>query len=331
MKIQRFNLWEQETYDYPAAFGFIPNVTAFIHDEDKQKRAGMIVVPGGGYRVVSPTEGEIVAREFFEKGYQTFVCTYTTNLLGIAPLKEQPVKDLSRAVSLVRERAEEFHVNTNQVIVCGFSAGAHLCGSLCVHFRDVPCMEHKEISNRPDAAVLCYPVITSGIYAHRDSFQALLGEHPAKEQLAYVSLEKQVKPDTPPCFLWQTATDELVPVENSSLMAEALHKQGIAYAYHVFSEGKHGLSLANEAWARAEYGSSADTMEQVSRMLECVRQGALELPEPVKLLLMDSLGYDEEKGQEMLKSNIPNAEVAAWPVLADTWLKRTLNISIDEE
>ncbi|MGI6057595.1 MAG: alpha/beta hydrolase [Bilifractor sp.] len=326
MKITRTNLWEQNEYSYPMAFGFVPNITSFIHDEEPDRKPAVIVVPGGAYRVVSPTEGEIVAREFYRKGYQTFVCTYTTNLLGAAPLKDQPMKDLSRAVRLVRRRAEEFRVAADKVIVLGFSAGAHLCGSLCVHFEDVTDAkpQYQRISNRPDAAILSYPVITSGEYAHRDSFCALLGDNPSEEELAYMSLEKQVKSDTPPCFIWQTATDEAVSVENSYLMAEALRGQGIPYAHHVFSSGKHGLSLANEAWARGEYGDT-DTMEQIHRMVECIiRKGDLKIPELQKKQILADFACNEERDREMLKANIPNEEAAVWPVLADTWLKSVL-------
>lgn len=320
MIIKRHDLWKQGEYSYPMAFGFIPNITSFIHDEDTQIRPGIIVVPGGGYRVVSPTEGEIVAREFYKKGYQAFVCTYTTNLLGAAPLYDQPMKDLSRAVRFVRRNAEEFKVKTDQIVVCGFSAGAHLCGSLCVHFEDVLDTEYPEISNRPDAAILSYPVITSGEYAHRDSFCALFGENPTEEELSYMSLEKQVKENTPPCFLWQTVTDETVPVENSYLMADALHEKKIPYAHHVFSNGKHGLSLANEAWAKGEYGQT-DTMEQIHRIVQCIKDGTLELPEPAKQQILSSFDYDEETGAERLKANIPNKSAAVWPVLADMWLQ----------
>ena len=67
-----------------------------------------------------------------------------------------------------------------------------------------------------------------------------------------MSLEKQVTEYMPPCFLWQTATDELVPVQKSFLFAQALQEKKIPYAFHVFSKGKHGLSLADEAWANEE-------------------------------------------------------------------------------
>ena len=87
--------------------------------------------------MVSPTEGEIVALEFYKKGYNTFVCTYTTNLFGIAPLLDQPMKDLSRAIRYIRANAGAFHVKENELTICGFSAGGHLCGSVCVHYEDV--------------------------------------------------------------------------------------------------------------------------------------------------------------------------------------------------
>lgn len=79
-----------------------------------------------------------------------------------------------------------------------------------------------------------------------------------------MSLKKQVSETTPSCFLWQTVTDETVPVENSYLLAEALHKHGIPYVHHVFCSRKHGLSLANKAWANGEYGGN-DTMEHIYR------------------------------------------------------------------
>lgn len=323
MKIQRYHLWKKEEYKYPAAYGFVPNIAAFIHDEDEEIRPGVIVVPGGGYRMVSPSEGEIVARAFYEKGYQAFVCTYTVNPLDHAPLKDQPLKDLARALCYVRKNGQEFHVNQDQLILCGFSAGAHLCGSLCVHFADIFDPEYSNVSDRPDAAILSYPVITSGEYAHRDSFRALLGENPSEEQLTYMSLEKQVKPDTPPCFLWQTATDETVPVQNSYLMAEALGRQKIPYAHHVFSRGKHGISLANETWAREEFGGT-DTLEQVGRIIRLIQEGSLEVPEMLKRQLLDS--YDCSSGicRERPKGNHPEKEASIWHVLADEWLKNVL-------
>lgn len=110
MKQQKITIWENEEYGYPMAFGFVPNIMAYLHDDD-QVRPCMLVVPGGGYCVVSPNEGEIVAKKFYDMGFQAFVLTYTTNLLLSVPLKMQPLKDLSRAIRIIRKKAAEFSVD----------------------------------------------------------------------------------------------------------------------------------------------------------------------------------------------------------------------------
>ena len=163
MKKQTINLWNKEDYTYPCAGEFLPNITAYLH-EDEDVHLAMLVVPGGGYAFVSPTEGEIVAKRFYEAGYQAFVLTYTINMYQLAPLKKQPLRDISRAVRYIRNFAECLRIKCDQVVCCGFSAGAHLTGSLAVHYQDQELAKelYAEISNRPDAVILCYPVITSG-------------------------------------------------------------------------------------------------------------------------------------------------------------------------
>lgn len=90
MKKETLAIWQKGEYQYPLAFGFVPKLVSYIHEEGEQARPCMLVVPGGAYCVVSPTEGEIVAMEFYEKGYNAFVLTYTTNPLMLEPLKDQP-------------------------------------------------------------------------------------------------------------------------------------------------------------------------------------------------------------------------------------------------
>lgn len=128
--------------------------------------------------MVRPTEGEIVAKKFFEAGYQAFVLTYTTNMFWIVPLNKQPLEDISQAVCYIRTHAEELEVQSNRIVCCGFSADAHLAGSLAVHYQEPELKEEAcpEVSNCPDAVLLCYPVVTSGEKAHRDGFALLLGE-----------------------------------------------------------------------------------------------------------------------------------------------------------
>ncbi|MCD7807486.1 MAG: alpha/beta hydrolase [Lachnospiraceae bacterium] len=323
-----YTIWEDGEYQYAGAFGFTPNIHAYLH-EDENTRPAMIVVPGGGYRVVSPTEGEIVAKKFYEAGYQSFVLTYTTNLIGIAPLKLQPLHDLSRAVRFVRANKEKFGVSED-LYLCGFSAGAHLAGSLAVHWQDTEDTNAKyhPFANRPTGVILSYPVITAGKQAHRDSFVALCGENATQEELSYFSLEKQVTDQTPPMFLWQTVSDELVPVENSMLMMKALKDAGISFEYHLFPKGAHGLSLSDEVWETGDLGDPY-TMEQTMNIIYAVKSGALPLPQEAKKQLLDAFAYMDPENYDpdspRPASGVAAREVAVWPDLAISWMKSQNN------
>lgn len=326
------NLWEKGEYQYPCAGEFLPNITTYLHEDD-EIRPAMLVVPGGGYAIVSPTEGEIVAKRFFEAGYQAFVLTYTTNMFRLEPLHRQPLEDISRAVRCIRKNAEEWHVQSDRIVCCGFSAGAHLVGSLAVHYKEQEAEQEpwKGISNRPDAVILCYPVITSGEKAHRESFELLLGQDASEEQLAWASLENHVTADTPPAFLWHTITDELVPVENSILYAKACHKAGVPCELHLFMEGKHGLSLANEEWASGKWGEEGGyVMMQQWQTLKALYQ---QNPDMVPKEFMNALKaetiadfvrewdkastWDHEESERHA-----DASAVQWPSLAVAWLDK---------
>ncbi|WEG13708.1 alpha/beta hydrolase [Pullulanibacillus sp. KACC 23026] len=330
---ETYNLWIKEAYTYPVMGDFIPTITSYIHEDDKVRPA-MIVVPGGGYSVVSPTEGELVAMEFYQKGYNAFVVTYTTNLLRTTPLKFQPLKDLSKAVVFVRKQAELFCINPDKVAVCGFSAGGHLTGSLAVHYDAEELVlgeEYAGIRNRPNAVILSYPVITSGDFAHKDSFIALLGEEASQEELDYMSLEKQVTDQTPPVFIWHTVSDETVPVENSYLFAESCKNHGVPFEHHVFGNGPHGLSLANTDWATGNYGQDY-TLNQVYETMQYLVDHGLDLPSPFNRLGPVPKGTDVKeilrlKSKENRQDLKPDEGIAIWPTLVHNWLKKTWGLA----
>ena len=46
----------------------------------------------------------------------------------------------------------------------------------------------------------------------------------------------------PPVFLWHTADDKSVDVQNSLLFASALAQNGARFDLHVFETGHHGLA-----------------------------------------------------------------------------------------
>ncbi len=333
--METVRLWEPGEYTYPAIGDFIPTITSYIH-EDGQIRPAFIVVPGGGYEMVASSEGEIVARKFYEKGFQCFVVTYTTRMPGPEPVRFQAMKDLAKAIAYVRKNAGSLKVDPDQVTICGFSAGGHLCGCLAVHYDEPeiqPKGAYEGVKIRPDRAVLSYPVITSGEYAHRGSFNALLGEDASEEALSYMSLEKHVDSNTPPVFLWQTATDEAVPVENSYLMAEACKKAGIPYEHHVFHKGIHGLSLGNEEWAEGAYGGKYCMEQMVQYITYCIEHG--ETPsEPFTWLGKLPKGTDIaeyfSKVMGQLWNHKPEPCVQIWPELVENWLKDLRNPVSDD-
>ena len=65
---KRTAIWKREEYSYESEERDIPYVISYMH-EDGQIRPAMIVVPGGAYRQVSSSEGDIVARTFYRAGY----------------------------------------------------------------------------------------------------------------------------------------------------------------------------------------------------------------------------------------------------------------------
>lgn len=128
---ERIEIWKKEEYHYPAAHGFIPVMFSYIH-EDEKKHPAMIIAPGGAYRETSPSEAHLPAMEFYQAGYNVFVLEYTVNQLDEAPLKLQPLNDISRTIRMIRSRAEEFHIRAgSDCSLRILSRSTFVCESLC--------------------------------------------------------------------------------------------------------------------------------------------------------------------------------------------------------
>ncbi|WP_367924687.1 alpha/beta hydrolase [uncultured Ruthenibacterium sp.] len=208
-------------------------------------RPAMIICPGGGYVFTSPREADPPAIAFLNMGFQVFLLDYR---VGNQAGNQQPMEDLARSILLVRSQAEEWNIDPSKLAVLGFSAGAHLAGCLGVHWNDEEiarrCAAKDQRALRPDAMVLCYPVITAGPFAHKASLELVSAG--CNLPMDYWSLETQVNKETTPTFLWHTMDDASVPVENSFLFAQALHKAGVECECHFFPHGRHGLSVCSE-------------------------------------------------------------------------------------
>ena len=184
------------------------------------RRPAIVICPGGGYEFLSTREAEPVALHFLAEGFNCFVVWYRH-----APHRyPRPQQDVAAAVAYVRTHADELHTDPNAIAVMGFSAGGHAAGSLGVSWHRGELWEEMGLTPemvRPNAMVLCYPVVTGGEYAHRGSFVALTGSRDVRDHLAY-SLDTQVTPNCPPTFLWHTFTDKDVPVQNSLMLGRRL-------------------------------------------------------------------------------------------------------------
>ncbi len=236
-------LWPDDAPDMAALPPALrPRLRVYPHSGEPAPT--IVVFPGGGYGMVSEKEGDPVARWLNAAGFTAIVVTYR-----VAPHQyPSALRDAVRAVRLARTHAAEWGVRPDRLAAMGFSAGGHLAGSLATLGEEVALMGDDELIDvlpRPNALVLCYPVVTMvEPSAHEGSVRNLLGDRVPDARRAEWSLERRVTADTPPTFLWHTAPDEPVPVENSLLFATALASHGVPFALHVFPTGEHGLNLA---------------------------------------------------------------------------------------
>lgn len=237
------NIFEIKDGEYTAT------LTTYIIDntiEPDKLRPLVLICPGGGYSWVSPKEGEPIALQMNSFGFHTCVLSYS-----VAPaVFPTALKQLAKSIKLIRESADKWYVNPEKIIVLGFSAGGHLVASLGTFWdkefllRDLK-VEKEEI--KPNALILSYPVISSGEFAHKDSFIKLLGDKANDlNWRELVSLEKQVDESMPKSFIWHTFEDQSVPVENSLLLATAMRKAKVPFALHLFEKGGHGLALGTQ-------------------------------------------------------------------------------------
>ncbi len=220
-----------------------------------EKRKAILVIPGGGYSFCSDREAEPIALTYLTAGFNAFVLNYSVASCGDVrwPI---PLLDASAAMKYIRDHAEELHIDPDYVFVVGFSAGGHLAASLGTLWDDDEIegmLGMEKGTNRPTGMILSYPVISGLEYAHRGSFDNILGERKDDEEARReLSLELRVNEKTVPAFLWATRTDSTVPVQNSILFSQALAEAGTPFEMHIYPSGWHGASLGNPivGWAR---------------------------------------------------------------------------------
>lgn len=232
-----------------------PKITLYRADPARSSGAAVVVCPGGGYGVLAADhEGKQVAEWLNSLGVSAFVLQYR---LGPRYHHPAPLQDAQRAIRIVRSRAGSWGVDPSRIGILGFSAGGHLASTAATHFdagQPGSADPVERVSSRPDFAVLAYPVVSLlDPVAHVGSRQHLLGDNPDPKLVELLSNEKQVTAQTPPTFLFHTADDPGVPVENSLQFFAALRKAGVPAEMHVFAHGRHGVGLAADDPALSQW------------------------------------------------------------------------------
>ena len=223
-----------------------PTIRVYLPEADKATGAGVVICPGGGYGILAMDhEGHQVAKWLARNGVAGFVLRYRHAPKYRHP---SPLNDAQRAIRYVRHHADDYNVDPHRVGILGFSAGGHLASTAATHFDNGnsdatdPIGRH---SCRPDFAVLCYAVINFvEPWAHKGSARNLLGPEPDPEVLKSLCNDTQVTPETPPTFLFHTAEDPAVPVENALSFFQACRKAKVPAELHIYQDGPHGVGLA---------------------------------------------------------------------------------------
>lgn len=216
----------------------------YIAEYSAKTRNAMLVIPGGGYFMCcKDREGDPIAEAFIPHNFNCFVLNYSTCENAVFP---QPLTEASLAIKYIKEHAEEFKIDPENVFCVGFSAGGHLAASLATMWDET---DIKPFGiNRPKGAILCYPVLTAteGL-CHDGSFQNILGkENLTEEDRKKYSIENHVKENSAPVYMIATTDDTCVPCESSLFTALAYRKAGIPFELHIYKHGVHGFALGND-------------------------------------------------------------------------------------
>ncbi|MCI9338416.1 MAG: alpha/beta hydrolase [Lachnospiraceae bacterium] len=180
------------------------------------RRPLVLVLPGGGYQFCSEREADPVALSYLKAGYHAAVLRYSVSAHSQWP---NPLQDYEQAMEFLKEKAREWNIYADRIAVIGFSAGGHLAAAAATMSK-----------NRPAAAILGYAVAGADVKGCSPT---------APDTVSAVDRR------TPPCFLFHTRNDNVVPVMNSIKFMEALTEHDITFESHIYSYGPHGFSTCD--------------------------------------------------------------------------------------
>ena len=268
MKLKDIKLWEKNIPDAElfSTIGDLnneglPTLTPYLLEGDKSRPA-IIVCPGGAFQLRADNEGEPIAKWLNQIGINAFVLNYR-----VAPFTPYTsTKDAVRAVRYLRYHALELNIDPERIGMIGFSAGGYLTAFVGTRF-DNGIMEPEsrnaqimsmllgeldvndpidQTSSKLNAIILCYGETAPFSKEKLPSASLLTEDITVDELIDFTSNHKHVTANTPPTFLWITATDDWNFHPQNLLFAQALNSLNRPFELHIFSKGRHGLGLGED-------------------------------------------------------------------------------------
>lgn len=224
-----------------------PGMYVFRPSNVENKGAAVLILPPGGYSVISYATGIQTAKWFNTIGVTAYVLIYRLpQSPDIVESYKAPLQDAQRAMRYIRSKAKDLGYDKSKIGVMGASAGGHIAACLCTQtksfYPDIDSLDTERFT--PDFAVLVSPVISMTEATHVPSRDNLFGKKLSNELLDQFSCQLHVSSQTPPAFIVHAENDQTVSPLNSLFYYTSLIKAGImGSSLHVFPEGGHSIRV----------------------------------------------------------------------------------------
>lgn len=267
-----------KTHDLGSAYG---QLDCYVLDKkisitQAKLRPAIIICPGGAYLKLAEREAEPVAARFLGLGYHAFVCRYPVYVTAspapgvtypeVDPASHYPRQAVSlmRAIAYVRSHAKDHAIDPEHIYTLGFSAGGHVVGTVAERWDDPELLQLAETTaslTKPSGVIMCYPMVDAQLVHDTQARAATTpngqlmatlqrraifgGDNPCQADFDRLDLTQHVRPDMPRTFVWQTAADDTLRVNDTVRFVHQLLVSGIDCEFHLFQRGIHGISLAD--------------------------------------------------------------------------------------
>jgi endo-1,4-beta-xylanase len=199
-----------------------PSITPYLPAKGKATGTAILVVPGGGHRLLAIThEGYNVGEWLADRGIAAFVLKHrlAREEKSTYRIEVESFADAQRAMRLIRSRAAEWGIDPSRVGAMGFSAGGELVAQISTRFdAGIPTASDavERQGSRPNFQALIYPGRTGDI-------------QPAK--------------DSPPAFLAAAYNDRTDISEGLAEVYLRFKRAGAPAELHIYGTGGHGFGL----------------------------------------------------------------------------------------